>query len=584
VITVGISAFYHDSACAVAVDGRIVAAAQEERFTRVRYDPDIPMYAFRSCLRQAGITPSGIDCVAYYENPTKKLSRQLWMHLPTAGEAPALPSLDATFPERQIRERLGYDGPIETVDHHEAHAATAFYCSGYPEAALFTADAVGEWTTTSYGIGGEDGVRIVEEVPFPHSLGLLYSTITSYLGFSVNSDEYKVMGLAAYGRPRHRAALEHLVSSGVDGQFSLDMRYFSLRAAGRMFTRALVDLLDVPPRPPGAEITRGHEDLASSVQSLLEDLLLDKLNYLHERCGSDNLCYAGGVALNCVANTRLRRRGKFRSWFVPPSPGDSGSAIGAALLAQHRMTGTRRIARMTDARLGPSTLLVPLAEVLRHAGVDYEDYTGREPELLDRVARLLAGGAVVGWYQGRMEFGPRALGSRSILADPRPAGLRDRINELVKKREEFRPFAPAVPVEHAATFFDLDVPSPFMLEAVAVRPGAGLAAVTHVDGSARVQTVDRGDDGRFHALLTRFGELTGVPVLLNTSFNERGEPIVCGEMDALACFVRAGMDVLVVGDLVLHRTAVPVAWAGHLSGADTNSRRPVHNDSYTFFV
>ena len=582
---IGISAFYHDSACALVVDGKLVAAAQEERFTRRRYDKDLPLHAFRACLKDAGLSPADIDCVAYYEDPVKKLGRQLWMELPrgTTGGPPVV--LDATFPERQIRDRLGFDGRLEVVGHHEAHAASAFYCSGFAEAALFTADAVGEWATTSYGVGSEHGVTLLEEVPFPHSFGLLYSAITSYLGFSVNSDEYKVMGLASYGTPRYRKQLDALVLSAEGAQFRLDQRYFDLRPSGRMYTDRLAELLGIPPRPPGSEVTRDHEDLACSIQSLIEELLLAKLDHLHERQPSENLCYAGGVALNCVANSRLRRRGRFRNWFVPPAPGDAGSAAGAALLAHHRLTGTRRVERMVDARLGPrpgggSTL----AGVLDAAGVGYEDFGGRRSELLDAAADLLSRGNILGWFQDRMEFGPRALGSRSILADPRDPRMRDRINQLVKKREEFRPFAPAVAAERSTEYFDLEVPSPFMLETVAVCPGADLPAITHVDGSARVQTVDADVDPLFHALLLRFGEATGVPVLLNTSFNVRGEPIVCDEIDALSAFVRARLHVLVAGDLLVRHEDLPPTWFAHADRAWAHRQPVAHNDVYTFFV
>jgi carbamoyltransferase len=581
-ITVGISAFYHDSACALVIDGELISAAQEERFSRQRFDRGVPLYAFRSCLDGAGLHPSQVDCVAYYEDPVRKLGRQLWMN-PAGGGDVAGATLDATFPEREIRERLGFDGRIEMVGHHEAHAATAFYCSGFAESALFTADAVGEWDTTTYGIGSEDGIRLTEAVSFPHSLGLLYSALTSYLGFSVNSDEYKVMGLASYGKPRHRSTLDQVVTSSDGGQFRLDRRYINAKP-GKMYTNQLVELLGIPPRPPGAEVTRAHEDLASSLQSLLEELLLEKLDHLYEIHPSENLCYAGGVALNCVANTRLRRRAKFRNWFVPPSPGDSGSAIGAAMLVDHRLTGKRHIARLTDARLGPASDGRTVAAVLDGADVAYEDYSGDEPALLDRVAGLLRDGNVVGWCHGRMEFGPRALGARSILGDPRDRGMRDRINLLVKKREEFRPFAPAVVAERAAEFFDLDVDSPFMLETVDVLPDCTLPAVTHVDGSARVQTVEAGADPRFHALLTRFGELTGVPVLLNTSFNVRGEPIVGDALHALSCFARAGIDVLVADDIVVLRDAVPPGWGRAVERAASYNEVTVHNDSYTFFM
>ncbi len=582
-IVVGVSAFYHDSACAVVVDGEVVAAAQEERYTRRRFERGVPMYAYRSCLEQAGIGPGDIDMIAYYENPTKKLGRQLWMLLADGGDR-GVGELDATQPAREIRDRLGYDGPLAVVDHHEAHAASAFYCSGFDEAALFTADAVGEWTTTSCGVGSATGVELRQQVPFPHSLGLLYSTITSYLGFSVNSDEYKVMGLAAYGRPRYLGALAQLVLDSAGGDLRLDTRYFRLRADGAMYNAALTDLLGLPPRPVRAPIEAAHRDLAASVQLLLEELLLEKVRHLHEIYPSDNLCYAGGVAHNCVANTKLRRGGGFRNWYVPPAPGDAGGALGAALLVQHRETGARPTTALTDARLGRSCDGRGAARVLHAAAVPYQDFAGREESLLETTADLLAAGAVVGWCQGRMEFGPRALGSRSILADPRDAGMRERINRLVKKREEFRPFAPAVVAERAGEFFDLEVPSPFMLEAVAVRPDAKLPAVTHVDGSARVQTVERGVDPRFHSLLERFGRRTGVPVLLNTSFNVRGEPIVRDDVDALSCFVRAGIDILVVGDLLVRQEDVPGVWRDDLARAGSYHDRPAHNDAYSFFV
>jgi carbamoyltransferase len=581
---IGISAFYHDSACALVQDGELVAAVQEERFTRRRFDKSVPLYAYRACLEHAGLTPADIDCVAYYEDPVKKLGRQLWMELPRLGAAPNPPVLDATHPEREIRERLGFDGRFEVVDHHEAHAATAFYSSGFPSAALFTADAVGEWATTSYGVGDDDGVRLLEEVAFPHSLGLFYSVVTSFLGFAVNSDEYKVMGLASYGKPRMRELLETMVLSDEGGQFRLDQRYFDLRSAGRMYTDQLAELLGMPPRRSRDEVAGEHEDLAASIQSLTEDLLLGKLRYLHALSPSPHLCYSGGVALNCVANTRVRRKGPFTGWFIPPSPGDSGSAAGAAQLVHHRLTGRRGTRRLTDARLGPKGAPSALAGVLDAAGVHYEDYTGRESELLTATATLLTQGKVIGWHQGRMEFGPRALGSRSILGDPRDGTMRDQINMLVKKREEFRPFAPAVAAEHAERYFDLDVPSPFMLETVAVLPDAHLPAVTHVDGSARVQTVTAEDDALFHALLVRFGELTGVPVLLNTSFNVKGEPIVGDELDALSCFLRARLHTLVAGPLVVHREDVPPAWYGYADQAARYHAPAVSADAYTFFV
>ncbi len=583
-IVVGISALYHDAACAVLVDGELAAAAQEERFTRRRFDPRMPHLALGQCLRQAGVSIRDVDHLAYYEDPVAKLGRQLWTGLPELPVASpdSLFQLDAARPAREIRELLGYAGEIHTVRHHEAHAASAFYFSGFPEAALLTADAVGEWATTSYGSAGNDGIRLVEEVRFPHSLGLLYSAVTSYLGFAVNSDEYKVMGLAPYGKPRFVPRIEQLITVGPGGRYRLDLDYFDLSGAGPMFTDRLATLLGRPPREPESTVEGFHEDVAASVQAVLEDVLLAQAAHLRALTGLRELCYAGGVALNCTANARLRRDGPFRDIFVQPAAGDAGGAVGAAALVNHRLGGRVRTARMRDARCGPGYPTDGLRGLLGRAGVAFEEYPDDEPALLRRVAALLADGAVVGWYQGRMEFGPRALGSRSILADPRDAAMRDHINALVKKREAFRPFAPAVVAERAAEFFDLSGDSPFMLETAQVRDTAALPAVTHVDGSARVQTVDASVDARFHGLLAEFGRLTGYPILLNTSFNMRGEPIVASPADALTCFVRSRLDVLVAGDLVVRRADLPAAWQRLVAAALPYRPPAIRRDVYSF--
>ncbi|GAA1287815.1 carbamoyltransferase family protein [Saccharothrix xinjiangensis] len=582
-IVVGVSALYHDSACAVYVDGELVAAAHEERFSRARFDPAMPVRAFRSCLRRAGVGVHEVDLVGYYEQPREKLARQLWTDLPrhVVGRPAALLRLDASRPLREIRDLLGYDGPVEFVTHHEAHAASAFYCSGFPDAAVLVVDAVGEWSTTSLGRAGEDGVEVLEDVRFPHSLGLLYSTLTSYLGFSVNSDEYKVMGLAPYGTPRHRDAMDALVTEH-EGGFALDLDFFDFADDRRMYTDALVEALGVPPREPGDDVTREHEDLAASVQSLLESLLLKQVDRLHRLVPSPRLCYAGGVALNCVANSVIRAKGPFREVFVQPAAGDAGSAIGAAALVAHRAGRRPTRERLVDVRLGFAEPAGACRALLTGAGVPFTDL-GSDARLADAVAGRLAGGAVVGWFQGAAEFGPRALGSRSILADPRDAAMRDRINALVKKREAFRPFAPAVAAERAAEFFELDVPSPFMLETVRVVPGMELPAITHVDGSARVQTVDAAVDPRFHALLTAFGDRTGYPVLLNTSFNMRGEPIVNTAGDALACFLRSDLDVLVLDDLVVDRADVPERLRRRLADVAPYRAPSISESVYTFF-
>jgi carbamoyltransferase len=583
-IVVGISALYHDAACAVLIDGRVRAAAQEERFTRRRYDPSMPANALRACLREAGVGIGDIDRVAYYEDPAARLARALWMglpELPSTGAA-TLFRLDAERPYREIRELLGYDGPIETVTHHEAHAASAFYCSGFTEAALLTADAVGEWTTTSYGSAGPSGLALFEEVSFPHSLGLLYSAITAYLGFEVNSDENKVMGLAPYGQPTHLAVLRRLIDELPRGQFRLDLSYFDFRADGRMYSDALCDLLGAAPREPEGPITAFHENVARSLQVLLEEVLLGKVRYLHEATGHERLCYAGGVALNCVANTRLLRSGPFRDIFVQPAAGDAGGCVGAAALVHHRLTGGFVPHRLVDARLGPAYDGVETAACLASAGVNHTDFSGREDDLVEAIVRLLVDGGVIGWFQGRMEFGPRALGARSILADPRDPRMRDHINALVKKREAFRPFAPVVAAERCNEFFDIDRDSPFMLATAQVRHPDSLPAITHVDGSARLQTVDSNVDPRLHRLLTAFGSVTGYPILLNTSFNLRGEPIVCDPADALASFVRCGLDALVLGDVLIMREDVPPHWGPMVELVAPPPTRAVSTDTYTF--
>jgi carbamoyltransferase len=584
-IVAGISALYHDAACAIVMDGRVASAAQEERFTRRRFDEGMPVYAFAHCLRQAGISIRDVDCVAYYEDPQKKLERQIWMGLPRVPpvERGALFRLDATRPFREIRDRLGYDGKILTVGHHNAHAASAFYCSGFEDAALLTIDGVGEWATTTYGKGDSQGVHLLDEVRFPHSLGLLYATLTTYLGFEVNSDEYKVMGLAPYGTPTYLGKLRNLVETGPEGQFRLDMKYFDFAGCNKMFTPVLVDLLGIPPREPEGDLSPLHENLASSLQLLLEDIVLGKLHHLSRLTGSDRVCYAGGVALNCAANARFVRSSPFRSWFIPPAAGDAGCAAGAALSVHHRLTGAFIPRRLDDARLGPDYDSRYLQQILRQGGVPFTDFGERTADLLSATATRLARGKVVGWFQGRMEFGPRALGSRSILADAGDAGMRDHINALVKKREAFRPFAPSVVAERCSEFFELDEESPFMLQTAQVRKNVLLPAVTHVDGSARVQTVARGVDPLFHALLTEFGRLTGYPVLLNTSFNMRGEPIVCDPGDALICFIRASLDVLVAGDLMVERQAIPANWREWVSHIAPYRPPTISSDAYTFF-
>jgi carbamoyltransferase len=582
----GLSAFYHESACCLLSGGDLVAAAAEERFTRIKHDPRLPVEAFRFCLEAGGLTVGDLDAVAYYEDPRAKHSRQLWAlrrsgapgarRSAAAGNRPDRPDrpdwpdrapdplLDPGRPERQIRERLGWDGPLLTFEHHLSHAASAFHFSGFPEAAVLTVDGVGEWATTTCGrasgqASGED-LELFEEVRFPHSLGLFYSTVTAYLGFRVNGGEYKVMGLAPYGRPRFLEEMRRLVRSGPGCGYTLDLAYFDFVAGRRMFSPALEELLGGPARRPGEPLTGRHRDVARSAQQVLEEILLEMVRHLHDRVPSDHLCMAGGVALNCVANGRILREGPFRRLFVQPAAGDAGGALGAAALAHRRLGGTMPRRPLRHVHLGPRWSADAVADLLAATGLPATDLRGREPELLEATAERLAAGQVIGWFQGAMELGPRALGARSILASPLDPHMRDRINARVKHREGFRPFAPAVLARAAAEHFDLDHPSPFMLETCAVTSPLALPAVTHVDGSARPQTVDPEIHPRFAALLEAFAGRTGCPVLLNTSFNVRGEPIVCTPVDALFTLAEAGLDALVIEDFLLDRTALPDGW------------------------
>ena len=584
---IGISCFFHDAACCLLKDGVLVAAVEEERFSRKKHDAGIPKGAFNYCLEEGGLTIDEIDCVAYYEEPAKKLARQIWMMLPgLPSEKKVMARLDPRRPEREIRDVLGYDGRIEYAGHHEAHAASTFYYSGFKEAAILTVDGVGEWDTTSFGRGRGDELEILETVEFPHSLGLLYSAITGYLGFEVNEGEYKVMGLAPYGKPRHVDLIRKLIINQPGGQYLLDLRYFDFTSFKRMYSDELVSLFGHSPRQPRTEILDFHKDLARSLQYVFEEILMDKITYLHEVTGMENLCMAGGVALNCVANGRIKREGPFKRVFVQPAAGDSGGALGAAAIAHKRCTNgkTESLSTFRHAYLGPAFSSEEVASFVESTGVKAQDFRGQEAELVEAVAQRLAAGKIVGWFHGRMEFGPRALGARSILADPRGDTVQDRINSIIKQRESFRPFAPAVLEDRAAAHFDLDHPSRYMLETCQVKSPIKLPAITHVDGSARVQTVDGDTNPRFARLLRAFERLTGCPILLNTSFNLNYEPIVCSPVDALLCFVRSGLDVLVLEDFVIDRSAVSATSELLLrSNAQQAPSNAISFDTYTLF-
>jgi carbamoyltransferase len=589
----GISAFYHDSAAALVVDGHIVAAAQEERFTRKKHDSAYPSSAMAYCLSEAGIALDEVNHVVFYEKPFVKFERLLETYLALAPRGiasfrMAMPlwlkeklfqkqllvrKLRAAAPSVKWEERLLFSG------HHLSHAASAFYPSPFAHAAVLTTDGVGEWTTTSMGMGDGAALTLHKELHFPHSLGLLYSAFTYFTGFRVNSGEYKLMGLAPYGEPRFaQLILDNLVDLKADGSFRLDMSYFDYCVGLVMTNEKFARLFGISVRQPEQDLEQIHMDIAASIQVVLEEVILRITRSLAAETGAQNLCLAGGVALNCVANGKILRDGRFKNIWIQPAAGDAGGAIGAALAAYHIELEQPRASRtsgdgMSGAFLGPAFDDEDTAQRFDAVGARYERLT--DDQTIERTARSLADGQAVGWFSGRMEFGPRALGGRSILADPRNPIMQRTLNLKVKYRESFRPFAPSVLREDVADWFDLHVDSPYMLLVADVAKShrrqmtetedalfgidklniarSDIPAVTHIDYSARVQTVHAKTNPRYHALITRFKELTGCPVLVNTSFNVRGEPIVCTPDDAFRCFMGSEIDLLVVGNCVLEK-------------------------------
>jgi len=590
----GLSALYHDSAAALIEDGRIVAAAQEERFSRKKHDARFPRHAIEYCLDAGRVSPAEIDYVAFYDKPFLKFERLLetYMAFAPAGfrsfrMAIPLWSREKLFQKRLLVKELGrlsaavdWRNRLLFSEHHQSHAASAFFASPFGEAVVLTMDGVGEWATTSVAVGHGNRLTTLKEIHFPHSLGLLYSAFTYYTGFKVNSGEYKVMGLAPYGEPRYaKLILEHLVDLKDDGSFRVDMSYFDYCTGLRMTNDRFHRLFGGPPRDPSERLTQRHMDLAASVQAATEEIVLRMTDDVARETGALHLCLAGGVALNCVANGKILRAGRFRDIWVQPAAGDAGGALGAALAAYHGFLGQERRPpegrdAMRGAYLGPSFEQTDIESRLRAAGAVFtvvED----EALLLATVAGALELGKAVGWFQGRMEFGPRALGSRSILGDPRSPTMQKSLNLRVKYRESFRPFAPAVLREDVGEWFDLDRDSPYMLLVADVAkhhrrtmspedealfgidklnvPRSDIPAVTHVDYSARLQTVHRDTNPRFHALLSAFKARTGCPVLVNTSFNVRGEPIVCTPEDAFRCFMGTEIEVLAIGNCLLRK-------------------------------
>jgi carbamoyltransferase len=561
----GLSAFYHDSAAALLVDGKIVAAAQEERFTRKKHDAGFPRHAIASCLAQAGLDRSELDYVGFYEKPLLKFDRILETYLsfaPTGFKSfrKAIPTwvTEKLRLRREIRRGLDqqYRRRIVFGHHHQSHAASAFFPSPLEEAAILTMDGVGEWATTTMGLGRGNKIQLTDEIRFPHSLGLLYSAFTSYCGFRVNAGEYKLMGLAPYGQPHYADVIaKQLVKIHDDGSFHLNLDYFGYCQSLRMTTEKFHRLFGRKPRRRESAIEQLDRDLAASIQVVTEEIVLRAVRNLYQKSKTKHLCLSGGVALNCVANGRILREGPFEQIWIQPAAGDAGGALGVASLIWHQLLNKPREPEGGDSQqgslLGPEYSAAQVQTILKQAGAVYETIAAPE-ELNRRVALLLADGMVVGRFAGRAEFGPRALGNRSILGDPRRADMQSTMNLKIKFRESFRPFAPAVLADHVGDFFELPPPhqSPYML-LVCQTTGDTLPAVTHVDGSARVQTVDRDRNPRFRALLSAFYHQTGCPVLINTSFNVRGEPIVGSPEDAYRCFMRTEMDALVIEDCLL---------------------------------
>jgi carbamoyltransferase len=586
----GISAFYHDSAACLVTDGKIVAAAQEERFTRKKHDPEFPKHAAEYCLKSQGLTIDDIDYVAFYDKPLLKFERLLETYLATAPQgftsyARALPMWlkhKLWIPDT-IKSELGYKGEVLFTEHHQSHAGSAFFPSPYQKAAILTIDGVGEWTTNSLGVGEGNTFKIIREIKFPHSIGLLYSAFTYFTGFKVNSGEYKVMGLAPYGEPKYvQKIYDDLLDLKEDGSYHLNLKYFNYMQGLSMTNDGFNELFDGPRRKPESPLTQREMDLAASIQVVVEECMMRQALYLHKETGLENLCMAGGVALNCVGNGKLLRSGPFKNIWIQPAAGDAGGALGAALCTWYGYLQKPRVTNeKTDSQsqslLGPEFTDDQTISQISQFGAVYRRVA--DDEVCNVTADLLAQEKVIGWFQGRMEFGPRALGNRSIIGDPRSTNMQATMNLKIKFRESFRPFAPAVLREDVAKYFELDYDSPYMLLVAPVKEErrlpmtadqeklfgiaklnvakSDLPAITHVDYSARIQTVESDSHPRFYKLLSAFKQRTGCSVLVNTSFNVRGEPIVCTPSEAYACFMRTDMDALVVGNIMMLKEEQP---------------------------
>lgn len=583
----GISAFYHDSAAALVRDGEIIAAAQEERFTRKKHDSNFPENAIKFCLEDNNLTVADLDYVAFYEKSFIKFERILETYISYAPigiksfiKAMPLWLVQKLWIKNIIKDELGYEGKIIFPEHHESHAASAFYPSPFQEAAFLTMDGVGEWTTTSYGIGRNNDIEIIAELKFPHSLGLLYSAFTYYIGFKVNSGEYKLMGLAPYGEPEYvDKILSELIDLKEDGSLKLNMRYFNYCAGLTMTNEKFNQLFGGPPRKPESKLTQRDMDIARSIQDVTEEAMLRMSRHVHKETGQKNLCLAGGAALNCVGNGKILREGPFQNIWIQPAAGDSGGALGAALFTWYKYLGNYR---KTDGKrdfqkgslLGPEFKNGLIEAFLKEKNISYKILDNKDIPIV--IADLIADEKVIGWFQGRMEFGPRALGARSIIGDARSPKMQETMNLKIKFRESFRPFAPSVIRENVSDFFELDAESPYMLLVAPVKEEirrqmteeekklfgidklnvvrSQIPAVTHVDYSARIQTVSEEDNPLYYRMIKAFYEKIGCPVIINTSFNVRGEPIVCTPEEAYLCFMRTNMDYLIMGNYLIDKS------------------------------
>jgi len=562
----GISCYYHNSAACIIKDGEVVAAVEEERFTRKKFDDGFPSEAIDYCMEEAGITTKDLECVAFYDKTILKFERLLdnYITLSPLGLKSFLNVIPKWLHKRiwvkeEIKKHLKYNGEIIFPEHHISHAAYAFFTSPFNESAILSVDGVGEWTTTAFGTGKNTSINLTNDIRWPHSLGLFYSAFTYFLGFRVNEGEYKLMGLASYGKPKYYdLIMNNLIDVKKDGSIHLNMKYFAYTHANKMVNSKFEELFGCQVRKEDSEIEQIHFDIGASVQLVLEEILLKMVNHVHKETKLDNLCLCGGVALNGVANGRILKEGPFKKIHIPPSPGDAGSAIGCAMYAYYSIFQKERNVSLdkdsmikNNVYVGPEYNNEKIEEFLKLYNIPYEKF--EHDQLLKKTVELILKQKVVGWYQGRMEWGPRALGNRSILGDPRSEKMKDILNEKIKHREKFRPFAPSILEEYTSEYFDIDISSPYMLLVAKVKKPEVIPAITHIDGTGRLQTVSKKSNPLYYNLINEFFNQTGVPVLINTSMNVRGEPIVNTPEDAFSMLLKTDMDAIVMGNYLIQK-------------------------------